>query len=569
MYFADNGDTRWSGTGTVAANGVSFTDNSSADFASKGASTTLDMIYLTDSSGNAYTSKMTSVVTTTITLTTSMVAGTYTYFIMRAPKYYDPLNPPSSAALPLATATAGYMPVGCPLCCTYKNRWILAGYPRHIFYASSQLDPLNFDFGADPADPTRAWGGLQVGNGTSGFPITALIPFSDDYLIFGCESAIFILRGDLTTGGSIDTLSRTVGVLGGKSWAKTPDGFLVFLSRNGVWVIPPGGGEPQPFSKDVIPKELMDIDTSTYEVSMCYDTRYRGIHIYKTQKASGDTGAVLDPADPLWPTGLPTTQNNHWFLDWANKGFWPEGYHSNYSPLACLDYHNTTASNDTVLLGSRNGYLYKYSDTAYRDDSTADSPTPFVSNLVLGPFQIGDGYSDGMLRELVATMSDDTGTVTYEVFTANSPEACLTLANSTSYQGIKITADHGVVSGAGTTFQDAHVADFTAYLTSATDSVWLWASDGTPSKSVITTVALSSLTLTTAQTNGTYAYRAGTTTVAPYFDTLTAGLNYTDHPMIRGGAFVVKLTHYLGNETWAIDNITCIRESFEKLRKLS
>lgn len=558
MYLADNGDTRWSGTeGTVAADGVSFTDGT-INWATKGVNTATDMIYLIDSSLNAYTSKITSAPGTTATLTTAMTAGTYTYFIMRGPKYYDPSNPPTpnTTALPLLAATAGYTPVGNPLCCVYRQRLVLAGYPRHMWYMSRGMDgqtptASDWDYGADPADPNRAFSGDDVNEGTCGFPITALVPFSDDYLIFGCDNAIFILRGDIGLGGRIDCLSRTVGMIGGKAWAKTPDGALVFLARQGVYVIPPGGGEPIPFSA-VIPMSLTMVDTSIYEVTMAYDSQYRGIHIYITLKS---------------PEAV-TNQATHWWLGWETKSYWPESYATDFCPKAAIDYHNTTTTNDCFLIGSQTGYLYKYNNSAYRDDSTATTPTPYLSYVVLGPFMAGDGYSEGMLREVVATMSDDSGTTTYEVFAANSPEAVLALPGA-AYQGIKVTSTTGVVSGAGATFQDASVADFSAVgVTKDVDSVWLWDSNGTMTKSVISNVVTGTLTLATAQTNGTYSYRIGTTTTAPHFDTWTAGMNYTDHPMIRAGAFIIKITNY-ANSTWAIDNISCIREQLAKLRKLS
>ena len=223
----------------------------------------------------------------------------------------------------------GVPPLGCPLCCTYRGRLVLAG-PGIVWYMSRVLDPTDFDFGYDPNDPSRAVGGTSTTTGGIPEPIVALIPHSDDYLIFGCERSLWLLTGDPAYGGTISALSRDIGVLGPGAWCTLPDSSVVILSRDGLYLIPAGAGSPpQPISRPLLPAELVDLDWQANVISMCYDVEGRGIHLSPLRSMPAGRGYAILPglddaavlAGQVWERGVPS--NGHDPL--RGKRFCPSG----------------------------------------------------------------------------------------------------------------------------------------------------------------------------------------------------------------------------------------------------
>ena len=181
----------------------------------------------------------------------------------------------------------GIPPLNCPLCCTYRGRLVLAGQPGPIWYMSRVLDPNDWDYGYDPNDASRAVAGNATTAGGIPDNLTALIPHSDDYLIFGCERSMWLLTADPAYGGTITALSREIGVLGPNAWCRLPDSSLVVLSRDGLYQVAPGGQSyPQPLSRPTLPQELLQVDRLNNTVTLCYDTEARGIHISVTPLAA-------------------------------------------------------------------------------------------------------------------------------------------------------------------------------------------------------------------------------------------------------------------------------------------
>ena len=81
-----------------------------------------------------------------------------------------------------------------------------------------------------------------------------------------------------------------MGIIQANAWATLPDTALVFLSRDGLYVLPPGGeGRPEAISRELLPEELLDVDVDSNTIAMAYDSRDRGIHIFVTP-TDGSTG---------------------------------------------------------------------------------------------------------------------------------------------------------------------------------------------------------------------------------------------------------------------------------------
>ena len=299
----------------------------------------------------------------------------------------------------------GIPPLGCPLCCTYRGSLMLAG-PGAIWYKGRVLNPNDWDYGYDPADPSRAVGGTSTTTGGIPDPLLALMPHSDDYLIFGCQRSLWLLTGDPAYGGQITNLSREIGVLGPDAWCNLPDGSMVILSSDGVYKIAAGGASyPTPISRSLLPAELLDVDWVNNTVSMCFDVRDRGIHLFVT------------------PVG--GTAGTHYFIDLTTGSFWPVTLPNAMQPAAMVRYSSGSTIPPKVILGCHDGYLRNYSANAITDDGTA-----FSSVVVYGPFSIGGPGYVGEILQIFGTLDSNGQDVAWGIFPGDNAQAAVASAVS-------------------------------------------------------------------------------------------------------------------------------------------
>lgn len=329
--------------------------------------------------------------------------GACTFTVGRCPKVFDPVTGVGSKLI----ATIGFPPIGCPLVCRYRDRLVFAG-PDNQWYMSRQSYPDDFDYGADPDDPGRAVAGSNADAGVVGEPVTALIPHSDDYLLFGCSNSLWVLRGDPAYGGQLDSVSRTVGVLSGSSWCNLPDGSVMFMGREGLYLLAREATmAPEPFSRMALPDELKNVDVSANTVSMEWDNSEFGIHVFVTP-TSGSAGS-------------------HWWIDWHNKAFWKVVMPSTMQPTACVSYAASPSVERKVILGCRDMYLRSFDRTQTTDDGTA-----IASYIWLGPMRMAqDGFHQGRLDAMVATMDATSVTPTWGVSVGSSAEGSMGTARAT------------------------------------------------------------------------------------------------------------------------------------------
>lgn len=395
LYIADHGPIEASGLSGTLTDGV-LTDASIPDFSARGISmdSSACQIVIKDGSATTGTYAIIAIGVGSITLDCPNGTSTVAYEIRRCPVVLDPKTGIMDMLLP----TAGNTPLGCPLMALYRDRLVLAG-PDHIWYMSRQGDPTNWDYGADVTDPATAVAGTASSAGTPGEPIRALIPYSDDYLLLGCENSLWIFRGDPASGGQLDCLSRGVGVAGASSWCRLPDSSLFFLARDGLYSISPGSGTyPTPISRNAIPEDLIDIDTAENTVVMCYDGHHGGVHINITP-SDGTTGT-------------------HWWVQVTGetKGYWPVVLADAHQPTSMLSYAADPSSENRVFLGCTDGYIREYDDATEEDDGIA-----FDSFVFLGPFRPGgDDYNHGIISEIIGTTAAGSGPVNWALYTSRS-----------------------------------------------------------------------------------------------------------------------------------------------------
>ena len=347
-----------------------------------------------------------------------LASGTADYRITRCPKYFDPIagtmsrwladEYDASDAQYATQAFKGVMPLGCPLIARYRDRIFLGGADSdpHVWYASRQSDP--HDWNVSDTDSGAAVAGTAAGLGEIADPLTAIIAHTDDYIMFSSAKSMWLLRGDPAAGGSMDPISQSVGVLMRNAFCMTPDATIVFLSNHGLYAIPSGGpttagGAAYPvLLSDAVPKELTAIAPSQWNAAMTFDVADNGIHLFLTNQ---------------WGYG------NHWWIDWANKSFWPVKHQTNHAPVALGVSVDSSIEGSLVLLGGRDGYVRRYDPSSLTDDGET-----IESSILYGPIQIGPSGRSGILHELNARMGTFSGDVDWSVFCANAPEEAVRMA---------------------------------------------------------------------------------------------------------------------------------------------
>ena len=410
MYIADVSDDKASGTGGTVS-GTTFDDASVSDWTTYGISANDDVVVISNGAGGTADGvyEISSVASGSITLATAPGDGTCEYTIQRAPKIYDPNT--DTLSIWSATTGKGSVPAGCPLVCTYRDRLVLAGGSDnpYLWYMSRQGDPLDWDYGQ--LDSQRAVSGQGSDAGQIGEPITALISHSDDYLVFGCAHSLWILRGDPAYGGMIDALSYKIGIVDKQAWCKGPDSEIIFLSKDGLYALQPGANSfPQSISRERIPRELLDVSSDIYTVTLAYDIRFRGVHIYLS---SENNQTVF-----------------HWWFDWETKTFWKVSLQGNYDPTALYEYYSADDEESSVLLGGRDGYIRKYNQ--YFE---TDGGNQINSYVMIGPIRLaGNTYYDGVLSEIRGVLGKDSGDVDWELLPDDTAEGTVE-ASTFDYSG--------------------------------------------------------------------------------------------------------------------------------------
>lgn len=331
-------------------------------------------------------------------ISTTDSAGTY------KPKKFTPA---SNDIADWTASNGGTIPTGCECIALWRDRIILGGGTTtpHGLFMSRAGDPLDWDYSLD--DASAAVSMVLSDAGTVGDVVTALSPHADNCMIIGCASSLWILRGDPGFGGSLEVLSQTLGVIDKGSWCVTPEGLFVFLSQDGIYMVPAqceAARHPQSLSRERLPRELLGVDKSVTNVVMCYDLIDRGIHIYLT------------------PITGPGSASTHWWFDWESKSFWKVQHGSeDFEPFTLHQRKNFYDDNSTVAIGCRDGYIRRHTSDASDDDGT-----DFDSNVIIGPLGDPTMSNDTTVAEIQATLAANSGDVLWELRPGDDPTSALT-----------------------------------------------------------------------------------------------------------------------------------------------
>jgi hypothetical protein len=322
-------------------------------------------------------------------------------------------------------ATYGTMPGFASLICLYRGRVVLSGNKQYPFqwYMARQNHPFDFNYALNDAQTAVA--GSNADAGELGDIVTALIPFKDDYLVFGCGSQIWYMAGDPAAGGSLNELDLTTGIYGAQSWCFDGEENLYFWGTNGIYrtTVP---GKPINISRISLPKLVKNeaVDSSTHRITMAYDSRQNGILITITKFADN-------------------THSNY-FYDLATKGFFPESSHVDCAIYSQLFYQGDAPDYRRLLVGCSDGYVRYFDEDTKSDIIADDTVTAINAYCTWGPLKLAqndDYYGIVTALEVITAggasngSQADSSNVRYNIFVADDAEKLLEkLAANTDYR---------------------------------------------------------------------------------------------------------------------------------------
>jgi sugar lactone lactonase YvrE len=311
------------------------------------------------------------------------------------------------------TATAGTLPVNSTatarLIALYRGRLVLSGVvgDDHNWFMSAAGNALDFDYSPSTVTQTQATSGNNSPAGLVGDVITALIPVTDDLLLFGCDHSIWRMTGDPMAGGQIDLVSDITGMSFGRAWCKDPSGRVYFFGRRGG-VFYTNGSEVKRISSQAIEERLAVIDLSDHRVVMVWNDRFIGLDVF------------ISP-------NVAASSTTHYFYDVRNESWWPVAFtDTDHNPLVAVLMDGDDIDDRAVWMGGRDGQIRSWDATADDDNGTAIS-----SYVVLGP--IGATDRESIITELSCVLSQNSDTVLYSVLEGNYAEVAS--AASASFSG--------------------------------------------------------------------------------------------------------------------------------------
>jgi hypothetical protein len=324
-------------------------------------------------------------------ISTGSSTDTVTYSIKNAVRSLNPNTPSLSVLVP----TGGYVPLNSDYVVSYRDRLVWA--KNRTWYMSKQGDAGNYDYGADPEDPSRAIAGVNSGPGEPADPIISMATAGYDYLIFFSEAAVWVMRGDPAYGGQLYQASSVAGCVGKNAWCYGDSTEIYFLGKDGLYLMEPNAGQIRQLSQGKLPRTMRGLDRDNFDISLVYDPEDNGVILF------------IVPKD--------FTQGTHYYYDIATQSFWPFSLANNaYQPKFAVTFGGAPTRSRKACIASSDGFIREWS-------GLTDDGLQIPSNVIMGPYQVGgpDGI-DGILSEIVARTDKDSVSVDIEVYAANSAE---------------------------------------------------------------------------------------------------------------------------------------------------
>lgn len=321
------------------------------------------------------------------------------------------------------TATAGSLPVDANgkrarIGCLWRGRIVLSGLTddSQNWFMSAVNDPGDWDYSPANTTPTQAVAGNASDAGLVGDRVTALVPFSDDFLLIGGDHSIWIMNGDPADGGSIDNVSRSIGIVGPEAWCHHPDGSIFFVSYDGLHRMSPGS-QPVNMSLDRLPRSFGWLNPLTRMVRLLWDIQRHGLHIF------------LSP--------IVERASIHLFWDERTDSFWVDQFPTAYGPSAVWTYDDDDPDKALPILGGYDGYL-RFMSSANDDDGEEITSRVNFQPLVANP---GDRL---ILRRMVlVTDSASDSDTEIRCYTGDTAEAAVEASKTNATPLFRTTVPPG------------------------------------------------------------------------------------------------------------------------------
>lgn len=319
--------------------------------------------------------------------------------------YYDP----ALDSINVWAVTAGIFPADVEgnlprLICTWRGRLVQSGVllDQHNWFMTAVDAPGDFDYSPVSQSATQAVAGNNSSLGLIGDMVTSLLPWSDEWLIFGCDHEIWVMTGDPMDGGSLFSVTRSIGMAWGAPWATDPYGSIFFMAnRPAIYTMVPGK-PPERISRP-IESLLQNIDTGTNTIRMSWNDRAQGLHVFVSPTV--EPGAVGDVT--------------HFFYEGRTGAWFTDTLPPDMDPLCCVTFDGNEANDRVVLIGSWDGYVRAIDHEAEDDDGEE-----IDSRVLLGPF-LTPNLDDVMIDDLQAVLGEDSDDVTFSIYVGDTAEAAL------------------------------------------------------------------------------------------------------------------------------------------------
>lgn len=421
-YIADFGDQQVEGNdGALSADGLTLTvadEDFGANYDIDIDSHIIEFFLASKPTTVLGTHAIATVGTTTLVLSKSANDGVtadplVSYRVERGPKVFDPTLLPGARLFNFVTddnIEFGAVPPACRLVTRFRDRLCWAGsiHEPHLWYQSRQGVPTDYQYFPQSNEVQRAVAGESSESGAMGDIIRSQIPHSDDYLIYGSPNSMWVLRGDPAYGGSLDNISRNIGMMSSDAWTYGPSGELIFLTRDGIYSNERGIAAPvQSVSREHLPRELREVNPNVFQVTMAYDEEERGIHIMVSAFDS-------------------SIASNHFFLLWPAKAFFSVDFTDRHDPFTLWNYSASDTSRNAVLMGCRDGFIREFTF-----DKSSDDGAGVKSIVSLGPFYISSNSTrEGILQNLSVDIDDDSSDLIVSVITGKNHAEVIDKANA-------------------------------------------------------------------------------------------------------------------------------------------
>jgi hypothetical protein len=266
--------------------------------------------------------------------------------------------------------SSGSLPTQAYLGCRWRGRLVLAGDTDHPHQWLMSRVGDQTDWAYVAGDALAPIAGNNGDAGEVGDIITTLIPYTDDYLIFG---------------------------------------------MNGLYKMMPGW-KIENISHIAIPELVVDegVDPSTHRIEMEYDRKNHGLIVSVTLLADGTNSCYFVS------------------LTETTTGIFPEVYPTECGPYSMLFYDATDKDYQDLLIGCKDGYIRKFDPTPKDDDVGASDDA--ISSYVFYPIvPMGEQDYEGKMTSMTVSVSGgaaagshtDSDGVTVDIYPADDAETLI------------------------------------------------------------------------------------------------------------------------------------------------